>query len=122
MKSSVKSMHGINRLSLKKRKLLKDGLFFAAITCIPIIQFCIFYVGVNANSIVMSFQDIDRITDSFVWVGLQNYARFFKDLGSNSMWRSALINSTLALIVELFVTKTLAIIFSYFQHDHGMYE
>lgn len=110
----IKSASGFDRLSLKKRKLLKDALFFAIITCIPLIQFCIFYIGVNANSIIMSFQDYDRTTATFSWAGLSNYARFFKDLGSNSMWRSAFLNSTLALIVELFVTKTLAIIFSYY--------
>lgn len=42
----------------KHNKSKKDLIFCIALLIIPIVQFCIFYIGVNFNSIMLSFQDI----------------------------------------------------------------
>ena len=38
------------------RRNWKDWVFYAVIVCIPVVQFCIMYLGVNFNSLIMSFQ------------------------------------------------------------------
>ena len=41
------------------KKRLKDGIFVYLMLLLPIIQFLIFYVGVNLNSLLMTFQRFD---------------------------------------------------------------
>ena len=42
------------------KKRLKDGIFVYLMLLLPIIQFLIFYVGVNLNSLLMTFQRFDN--------------------------------------------------------------
>lgn len=100
--------------SLTRKKFIGDAIFFALITCIPIAQFCIFYIGVNFNSIAMSFQSYDKANGVFSWTGFSNYAQFFSDLVSDTIWKTSFLNSTLALLFALFITKSLALLFAFY--------
>ena len=50
----------------KQRRILKgkhkDLIFYILMIAYPIIQFCIFYIGVNSNSFLLAFQRIDPVT------------------------------------------------------------
>ena len=81
---------------LTKRKL-SEYIFCYGMLLLPIVQFCIFYVWVNANSIAMAFQEFDGYSDSggeiFKW-SLYNFKLFFDEWGnSSSMVISALKNT-----------------------------
>ena len=68
----------------KKKKLTKrklaEYLFAYGMLLLPIIQFCIFYIWINANSIAMAFQEFDGYADDgtelFKWA-FYNFSRFF---------------------------------------------
>lgn len=62
----------------KARK--RELLFYIAFMAIPVIQFCIFYIGVNFNSILLAFQRYDVNTGKYFFYGLQNFDQFFFDL------------------------------------------
>ena len=51
--------------SIKEKKPLigrqKDLIFYCLMMIWPVAQFCVFYIGVNFNSILLSFQDIDIV-------------------------------------------------------------
>lgn len=96
------------------RRNWKDWVFYAVIVCIPVVQFCIMYLGVNFNSLIMSFQQYDVNTGIFSWNGFHNYIDFFEMLGTDRLWLTMLGNSTIAFLVAQFITKTLAIFFSYY--------
>ena len=100
--------------SLKSKRFMVDAAFFALITCIPIAQFCIFYVGVNFNSILMSFQSYDRATDTYLWAWGVNYSKFFHELVSDAIWKTSFWNSTVALLFALLITKSLALLFAFY--------
>lgn len=102
------------RGNVKSKKFWRDAGFYAAITCIPILQFCVFYIGVNFNSILMSFQSLDTATGQFGFIGFGNYAEFFKMLSSDSIWLTSFKNSSIALLVSLIITQPIAIVFSYY--------
>lgn len=55
----------------KKRKGLQnnrnDLIFYCIIMAWPVLQFAVFYIGVNFNSILIAFQDIDIVTNSYSW-------------------------------------------------------
>lgn len=92
----------------------RDYVFYFVLVIIPVVQFAIMYVAVNFNSILMSFQSYDKDTGVFSWAGLDNYKRFFTELGTNSLWKTMFLNSTIAFLVAQFITKSLAVFFSYY--------
>lgn len=66
---------------ITKRKLL-EYVFVFAMLLLPIIQFCIFYIWINANSVIMAFREFDGYAENggelFKW-SLYNFQRFFNE-------------------------------------------
>ena len=62
----------------KGNRKLKRTLFLIGMLAPPILQFLIFFVYVNFNTVLMSFQF--RTLESVTW-GFGNYVRFFNELG-----------------------------------------
>ena len=78
----------IAKLGVKRRK---DAFFVYGMLLLPLIQFGIFYIGVNINSILMTFQ---RYVDGeYQWAGFYNFEFIWKDFISQdifgSVWDSA---------------------------------
>lgn len=86
----------------RKRKLakrtLKEWLFAYGMLVIPLVQFAIFYVWINANSIIMAFREFtfewdDNGNEIYVW-SMYNFVRFFKEWANpESVVVSALFNT-----------------------------
>ena len=86
----------------KKRKLtkrtLKEWLFVYGMLLIPLIQFAIFYIWINANSIIMAFREFtfewdENDNEIYVW-SFYNFTRFFKEWSNpESVIVSALMNT-----------------------------
>ena len=85
------------RITRMERRALP---FYIALMTIPIIQFIIFYVGVNFNSILMAFQSYDTLT-GVTTMTLDNFRRIKAEFIDNSMW-IYLGNSLLAYGVGIF--------------------
>ena len=95
----------------KQRRIVFYTLMFA----LPILQFLLFYLYVNFNSIIMAFQEkveIDPIgyETSFTWNHLVNAFKFF---GDEECWKM-LGNSFGLLFGQLFIVTPLALLFSYY--------
>lgn len=76
---------------------LKEILFSYGMLLIPLIQFAIFYIWINANSIMMAFQSFYGVAEDggelFIW-SADNFTRLFKELGnSEATVHIALINT-----------------------------
>ncbi len=60
----------------------KMYLFVYGMLLLPVIQFCIFYIGINLNSVIMAFKKFAGYSESggeiFEW-SLSNFTRFFKE-------------------------------------------
>lgn len=97
----------------KKKKRL---IFYIAVIALPILQFVIFYLYVNFNSIVMSFQRFVAPKDGevglqTVFAGFDNYKTAFATLFGSSY----MIGNSLKMIAcELFIGLPLALIFSFY--------
>ena len=95
----------------KQRRMVFYTLMFA----LPILQFLLFYLYVNFNSVVMAFQDKVEIepigyATSFTWDHLKNAFKFF---GDEECWKM-LGNSFGLLFGQLFIVTPLALLFSYY--------
>lgn len=97
----------------------KSFAFYIALVALPLIQYAIFYIYVNFNSILLAFQDYDRGSGTYVYVGFKNIAMAFRDLFAMKQWGIMLRNTFLLFALDL-VTKTpLTLILSYFISRRG---
>ena len=70
----------LNRTPVKKG----DILFYCVLLLIPIIQICIFYFGVNAQSFLLAFQTRNE-NAQFVFDASVNWNKFVYDISLNAL-------------------------------------
>ena len=109
-------------MKTKKTRNRKIGelIFFWSILILPLLQFCIFYIGVNFNSILLSLKTYDYTTGDFYFSGFNNFEVFFDQFGKTSdiMWEY-LDNSLVFFFAGLGITTPFAILFSYYIYKNG---
>lgn len=108
------------RKSRLKNRKLKESIFYWSLLAWPLLQFCIFYIGVNFNSILLSVKKYDYVTGEFSFYGLNNFKTFFMQLFSEnkSMW-FCFKNSLIVYLIGVFVTTPVSILFSYYIFKNG---
>ena len=89
-------------------------IFYCTMIALPILQFLICYVYVNARSFTLGFQEYSYNTNSFHFVGFKNFKQIFSDFQTEKYLRDTIWNS-----LELFLWITLfgsfvAVFFSYY--------
>lgn len=105
----------MNRVTKKRiwKGNRKDLLFYILMMAFPVAQFCIFYVGVNANSILLAFQKIDLAAGTTVWTGA-NFANAFKLMTAGDGLLSMAWMSLLSYVILLGIGTPLGLLFSYY--------
>ena len=117
----LKAVSSENRLKNKDKKPMqsgkkKDMIFYILMMAWPILQFCVFYIGVNANSILMAFQKLDiggRVT-SWTFENMKRALEQLLGLDGTTVFASAAKRSLQAYAVSLFVGTPLGLLFSYY--------
>lgn len=97
---------------IRSRKC-KDLVFYCLMLALPVTQFCIFYIGVNVNSVLLSFKQYDN-EGGYVWAGLSNFTALFAQFKSNPVFLNSLKNSLIYYVVHVLIGSTLGLIFSYY--------
>ena len=77
-----------------------------------ILQFVIFYIGVNINSIILAFQEYDVLNATFSFVGFGNFGQVISDIFVNGSLVTAVKNSAI-LFLSVFLGIPLQIIVAY---------
>lgn len=85
------------RRKVRKPKRIASNLFYLCLVIWPIVQFCIFYIGVNGRSLIMAFKYVDD--DGIVSWGFKNFADLFNPNNSNHPNLSDVINGGIASII-----------------------
>ena len=88
-------------------------LFYAGFIALPVMQFAVFYIGVNFNSILLAFKDY-TYADGYGWAGFDNFKRLFTEELQRDLIRTAFKNSAILLFFTLVVGITAALLFSYY--------
>ena len=100
----------------KRRFVLDNAVFCTVMLALPVLQFCIFYIGVNFNSILLAFQDIkiegtkETITWTFANFGLD---RMFVGLKLNQVFRMVGM-SVLTWGINIGFNVPLGLLFSFY--------
>lgn len=111
----LKMKTGSERLTSKKKGLSRKTrrtLFICGMLALPLLQWLIFFVYVNIDSVVMSFQTMNYKTGTMEW-SLNNYKRFIQEWNALPQIKNAAKNSLLAGANNL-VLLLLSVILSYF--------
>lgn len=99
-----------------KRARIKETLFYLSIVLIPMVNFCVFYVYVRFDTLLLSFQKWESETNTFIWVGFENYAKVWRELTMKGSWfNNSLIFSVVDFFIgKLFMLLPLDLLFAYY--------
>jgi multiple sugar transport system permease protein/N-acetylglucosamine transport system permease protein len=105
----------VNVTPKKKKFFTKRNVFIVLMLAYPIIHFLIFWVYVNFNTFILSFQRWSVGQNKEVFANFDNYARFFKTLfeGLTPHLQSAITNSIWFLVFNNFILLPVSIVCSY---------
>ena len=97
-------------------KKTKRLLFYIAVVALPIAQFCVFYLYVNFNSIIVAFQRYDLPAGGGTgyvksFAAFENFKAAFATLFSS---QKMVLNSVKMIACELFIGLPLALVFSFY--------
>lgn len=100
------------RSGLRQRDI-KNWIFIGIMSAIPLIQFAIFYIYVNFNTILLSFQSY---TDSgkYVFNQFANFKKVWQEVAGTGVLLVGLKNSAILYAVGTFIGTPLTLIFSYY--------
>lgn len=97
---------------LNRSKVI-ELLFYIGMLAYPVIQFFIFYVAVNFDSFLLSFQDIDIMTGKVTWT-LENFKNAFYNITLTDNWAIMIKNSVMSYFLCLFIGTPLGLFFSHY--------
>lgn len=109
----------LHRPNPKKTRTMAAGkrsalIFYICILALPVLQLCVFYVGINVNTIKLAFQRFDYANGEYVFNGLTNFREFINNLKNLTVLQYAVKNSAILYLVGLVVGLPLNLAFSYF--------
>lgn len=108
---------------MKKRKDIRsikktDLLFYICLVALPSLQFLIFYVGVNVNTIFLSFEkyifDPETGRGWYEFNAFNNFRKIFENFAASDALGQAFLNSLIAYVTGTVVGVSLALVFSYY--------
>ncbi len=94
--------------------------FYWVMMALPLLQFLIFYVGVNFNSILLAFQEIvPQVKDGTVeyvssFVGFKTFAKYIETELMSPSYRVAIVNSLIYMAFSIVVIMPLGLLFSFY--------
>lgn len=118
IKVKIYSKLGKKESSNKKSKF-KATVFYWLVLALPLLQFIIFYVVVNANSFALAFKtytfDSEAMKYESSFAGFSNFRDFITDIFSpTSNLGRMMLNSLIICLSSIFVGIFLSLVFSYF--------
>lgn len=91
----------------------KDLLFYVSLMVLPVVQFLIFYIGVNAKSILYAFQNID-LTKNITTFTFDNFKNIFEAMKTTTLYSDLTNISLISYLISLIVGVPLGLFFSFY--------
>lgn len=87
-------------------------IFYICGLALPLLQFAVFYIGVNINSVLLAFQKYD-IREGYSFAGFENFAKVFRDFAELEYLGNSILNS-LILFAFTLLGMFAALLFSFY--------
>ncbi len=106
------------KIPFYQTKVFGDRVFVFCMSILPIIEFFVFFVYLNIDTIALTFQR-ENIYGEYVWCGLDNYVKYFKNyiLGQNPSNLQTILNSFIPLTLTI-ISFPLSFICAYAFYKH----
>lgn len=101
-----------SKSSYAKRKKSSAMRFYCIMIAFPVFQFVIMWLGVNINSILLAFKEIN-VDYTYTW-SLANFEKIFEELTTHSAVQDALVNSTIFWLCTNIITFPTSLGISYY--------
>lgn len=103
----------------KKKKISRSkNIFYWCVLAFPLLQFLVFYIGVNLNSFALAFQEFKMDGSGLQYLKFNhlfdNFKQVFKNFDELDYLKSAFMNSIWVYVISLVVGLSLALLFSYY--------
>ena len=89
-----------------RRSKRGDLIFYIAMLAFPVAQFAVFYIGVNGESFLLAFQQIDIENNAITWT-FRNISEAFKLMTTNAEILSMAGMSLLSYALIIFIETTI---------------
>lgn len=106
-----------NQRVRKPRKNLKRNLFIASLLVVPLLHFLVFWLYINIETISLAFMDWDIYTNSYKFVGFDNFVTHFESIKAMPEHLNLYINSLRAIPINI-CCLILAIVIGYAFSKH----
>ncbi len=98
----------------KKKVKVGDLIFYICFIALPVLQFVLFYIGVNFQSILLAFQTFDPETNTTTWVLWDNFKTVFENFATDTYLSGSLVNSLIMFVVKICIGIPLGLLFSFY--------
>lgn len=96
---------------------IRDAIFYALVTAIPLAMFLLVNVGINGNAILLAFQEYDPVTYKFHFLKgdlLANFAHWFDRLKNYQEFKDIMSRSFYVYLISTVLCTFVPILFSYY--------
>lgn len=100
-------------LKQRKKTQRKQKLFIAAMLAFPVLHFLVFFVYINLNTVALSFQRLNFLSQKSEFAGFFQFQKLFSNLGTDPILPKAIINSLMFIPITNFVLLPLSIVCAY---------
>lgn len=91
-------------------------IFFWVMLALPLLQFAVFYIAVNFNSVLLAFKSYENYTGKVVtkWIWFDNFKEIFRTWRTGTLLKTAVLNSFKYLAIDILVVMPVSIMFGYY--------
>jgi len=95
-------------------------IFFWAMLALPLLQFAIFYVAVNFNSVLLAFKSYENYTGKIVtkWIWLDNFKEIIRTWSTGTLLKTAVKNSLKYLALDVLIVMPISVMFGYYVYKN----
>ena len=103
----------MNKTNFLAKMKQKGTFFYWGIVILPILNYLIFFIGVNINNILMAFKEYSVVNyeKQISWVGFANFTKIFQD---SEVLGYLIKNSLIYFAVTLVIIIPLTLLFAYY--------
>lgn len=107
--------------SEKKKVNIKEKLFIFLLLLYPLANFAVFYIGVNANAILLAFQKVD-VSGKFLSLTFDNFKAVYDKISlTGGEYIQGFKNSIIWYLISTVVSFSFAILFSYYVYKKCLF-
>ena len=108
IEKALNDTHKAKRIAKRKK-----NIFIICMLIFPVLQFLIFFVYININTVLMTFERVNWV-DYTIERGLYNWKRLGTELIGNPEIQKAIVNSLWVFVSTDFVLLPLSVLFGYY--------